>query len=520
MKDRSIKNVVFIMLDSLQFNYLGCYGNQWIKTPNIDALAREGVLFENAYSEGLPTIPVRRAMMTGRYTLHAKGWGPLDRDDTTVADIMWGRGVHSALIYDSAPLRLLKYGYSRGFDEVHFLHGHEMDHYYYANDDLVHYNVDDFIEYSNYGDDNVDIKAIKPETESYLKAKQYWRSEADNYGPRLMKRAMKFIEERDKTHPFMLWVDSFDPHQPWDAPSIWAGEPCPYDPDWTGKANINPPNGGVKNYSEAELHHMRMLYAEKVTMMDRWVGKFLDKIREEGLMENTLIMLTADHGVPIGNGEHGHGIMHKCRPWPYEELVHIPMIIRMPGGPSGKRVKSFVQSCDVAPTLCDWLGVRKGASMTFGDWDLPVAGVEDMQGESLLPLVTGEKEKLRDFAIAGYYGYSWSIITEDYTYIHWLQNSHDSENWNTDQTQGFYSDFYQFKEDALDEDKLGSNAHPQAQEMWSCSPSANVTCPDIDGFYDRRADPFQLNNIIKERPEKAKELFDKLRLFMGELKTM
>lgn len=78
---------------------------------------------------------------------------------------------------------------------------------------------------------------------------------------------------------------------------------------------------------------------------------------------------------------------------------------------------------------------------------------------------------------------------------------------------------YQFKEDALGEDRLGSNAHPQAQKMWSCSPSANVTCPDIDGFYDRRADPFQLNNI-KERPEKAKELFDKLRLFMGELKTM
>ena len=66
MKDRAIKNVIFIMLDSLQFNYLGCYGNKWIKTPNIDALAREGVLFENAYSEGLPTIPVRRAMMTGR----------------------------------------------------------------------------------------------------------------------------------------------------------------------------------------------------------------------------------------------------------------------------------------------------------------------------------------------------------------------------------------------------------------------------------------------------------------------
>ena len=72
------RNAIFIMLDTLQFNYLGCYGNDWIKTPNIDGLAKESTLFENAYTEGLPTIPCRRAMMTGRYTLPSKGWGPLD----------------------------------------------------------------------------------------------------------------------------------------------------------------------------------------------------------------------------------------------------------------------------------------------------------------------------------------------------------------------------------------------------------------------------------------------------------
>lgn len=63
-EDRKIKNVVLIMLDTLQFNYLGCYGNKVVKTPNIDRLARQGFLFENAYSEGLPTVPVRRALMT------------------------------------------------------------------------------------------------------------------------------------------------------------------------------------------------------------------------------------------------------------------------------------------------------------------------------------------------------------------------------------------------------------------------------------------------------------------------
>ena len=66
---REKKNVIVVMLDTLQFNYLGCYGNTRVKTPNIDRFATEGVVFENAYTEGLPTVPCRRAMLTGRYTL-------------------------------------------------------------------------------------------------------------------------------------------------------------------------------------------------------------------------------------------------------------------------------------------------------------------------------------------------------------------------------------------------------------------------------------------------------------------
>ena len=123
-----IKNAVFIMLDTLQFNYLGCYGNTKVKTPNLDRFARNGFLFENAYSEGLPTVPVRRALMTGRFTLPFGGWQPLGHEDTTLADIFWGRQAQTALIYDTPPMRLPKYGYSRGFDYVRFCPGHELDH--------------------------------------------------------------------------------------------------------------------------------------------------------------------------------------------------------------------------------------------------------------------------------------------------------------------------------------------------------------------------------------------------------
>ena len=82
---REKKNVIVVMLDTLQFNYLGCYGNTRVKTPNIDRFATEGVVFENAYTEGLPTVPCRRAMLTGRYTLPVKGWSQLDVSDTTIA---------------------------------------------------------------------------------------------------------------------------------------------------------------------------------------------------------------------------------------------------------------------------------------------------------------------------------------------------------------------------------------------------------------------------------------------------
>lgn len=98
---QKIRNVVFIMLDTLQFNYLGCYGNKKVKTPNFDRFARNGVLFENAYSEGLPTVPVRRATMTGRYTLPFAGWQALSPEDTTLSDILWGRDVQTALVYDT-----------------------------------------------------------------------------------------------------------------------------------------------------------------------------------------------------------------------------------------------------------------------------------------------------------------------------------------------------------------------------------------------------------------------------------
>lgn len=314
----------------------------------------------------------------------------------------------------------------------------------------------------------------------------------------------------------------FDPHEPWDPPSVYdPGKKCMYDPDYKGKDMFLPIQGHVEGlYTEEELHHIRMLYAEKITMCDKWFGWMMDKVNGLGLEDNTLVMVVSDHGSPMGNGEHGHGIMRKCRPWPYEELAHIPFMMRGPGLPTGNRIKSFVQSCDVAPTVVDWLGLGVHPSM---------------QGQSLLPLAKGEVEKVRDFAIAGYFRYSWSIITEDWSYIHWLKEeektvgdsrfgiygrdlaestAHLIEIGKThtveDRDTAFYSRAYEEHKKAATLD---------GEDQWTCTPASSREVPARDELYDRKKDPFQLNNIAAENPEMAKKMFDELRLFMAELRA-
>ena len=337
-EDRKIKNVVLIMLDTLQFNYLGCYGNKVVKTPNIDRLARQGFLFENAYSEGLPTVPVRRALMTGRFTLPYGGWQPLAPDDTTVADIMWGKNMQTALVYDTPPMRLPKYGYSRGFDFVSFNPGQELDHTSFADVPLdPALKPEDytsptmvFNEKGEVIDD--DSTQLLDEIGCFLRQQQFRKPE-DSYISRVMTDAQNWLSNRrDKTRPFLLWVDSFDPHEPWDPESVWKGEPCPYDPEYVGNPLVLAPWTPIEGrITERECEHIRALYMEKITQVDKWVGELLDSIRAQGLWDETLIVLMSDHGQPMGEGEHGHGIMRKCRPWPYEELVHVPLIMHVPG---------------------------------------------------------------------------------------------------------------------------------------------------------------------------------------------
>lgn len=444
--------------------------------------------------------------MTGRYTLPFGGWQPLSPDDTTISDILWGRNVQTALVYDTPPMRLPKYGYSRGFDYVKFCPGHELDHTVYKDVPPdpgmrpIDYTSHSMV-YNEKGELIDDASsALLDEIDCFLRFRQSWRSEDDNYVSVVAREADRWLRDiRIKTRPFLLWVDSFDPHEPWDPPSVWEKKPCPYNPEWKGNPILLAPWTPVEGrITDEECEHVRALYAENIELVDRRIGMLLDSIRDQGLWDETMIIITSDHGQPMGKGEHGHGIMRKCRPWPYEELVHVPLLMHIPGMEGGKRIKSFVQNVDLAPTMLDALDLF-GEGMDSG-YGFPVFGTEDMQGQSLLPLIRGEVDKIRDFVIAGYYGMSWSIITEDYSYIHWILKDASHLDYTSTENPG--------KETMENE------------AMWSCTAGAKQEVPDSDELYDRRTDRFQLNNIIKEQPEKATELLRMLKLHIGELKTM
>ena len=394
-------NVIVIMEDSFRKDHLGCYGNEWIKTPNIDKFASEAVIFDYAYAEGLPTIPVRTALFTGRYTLPFRGWQPLEQNDVLLAELLWDKGVTSALISDTYHMHKPQMGFGRGFDYVVWIRGQEFD------PAVIDPNVE--VDLSKFSEKNWRLtragrppRIRKKQFEQYLRNRAHWKSEEDHHVAQVMKAGMKWLEDmvqNGKRDRLFLWLDSFDPHEPWDPPSHYT-DMYPV-PEYDGLPIIL--GGGFvgKDWTLAEIRHVRSQYAGTITMVDKWTGIFLEKVEELGLLDNTMIIFLSDHGEPLGE----HEIIRKCQPWPYDELSRIPLIIRLPDGmKERKRINAFVGMPDIAPTI-----------LNFFDVKVPPI----MQGRNLLPLIQGEEEGM-DFGISGFYGRSWSIRNHEWSFYLWL----------------------------------------------------------------------------------------------------
>ena len=124
-----VVNVILIMLDSLRRDHLGSYGNDWIQTPNIDALAADSVVFDEAYPESLPTLPVRNALLSGRHCGPELGWGPMREGDIRLPEILAKGGYTSAFVTDVYHMMKPGMNFHRGFHAWRWIRGQEQDPY-------------------------------------------------------------------------------------------------------------------------------------------------------------------------------------------------------------------------------------------------------------------------------------------------------------------------------------------------------------------------------------------------------
>jgi arylsulfatase A-like enzyme len=385
-------NLIVICIDSLRQDHVSFYagGQSRVRTPNIDALAGESVVFDNMYPEALPTIPIRTQMMTGQRTLGTRPWQPLESSDRTIAEILSDAGYTSALITDTWHYTKPGYNFHRAFNTWRWIRGQEYDPY--RSQPLSRLRVDDYTKESF-------TDFWKALVERFLQNVEPFCETGDWFAAQLSQEAAEWLKDNRRRDRLFLWCDFFDPHEPWFPPPEFDRYTSK---EFHGTPIILPMGGEASEHmTPEEIEYTRALYAGEVAYVDHFVGRLLDKVRELGLWDESVIVLVSDHGHPLAD----HGKFLKGGDRLYNELLKVPFMIRFPRGEyGGRRVEALAQFHDILPTLLSALEVPQD--------------VEAFGGRDLMPVIRGERHPIRESVITGFYAapdrcirtVEWSLI--------------------------------------------------------------------------------------------------------------
>ncbi len=361
-------NVLVISIDTLRADHLGSYGGTWGLTPSLDRLAADGVRCREAITSAPWTLPAVGSLMTARYPRHhgagqltnrrdPLGRSALPPDAWTLATALHADGYRTHAVVTN-PYLALRYGFGQGFD------GYE--------------NLTIESEYFVASRDTTATRLLE------------WIAPAAVIGDRgdtVSARATRWLERTGTSGPFFLWLHYIDPHPPYSragvtrhksfrGDSLLGAQAAPVADLTLTSTDAARLRSGELRLTEPEKDAVRGLYRDEVASVDAAVGRVLDTLDRLGLGERTLVVVVSDHGEEFwehGGVEHGHTV--------YEELVHVPLLMRWPGHlPAGKVVEPVVRMTDVAPTILDLLG-------------LPPAPAAD--GFTMMPLVRGEESAPR-----------------------------------------------------------------------------------------------------------------------------
>ena len=422
-------NVIVIVSDTCRKDRLGCYGNKEVHTPAIDYLASQSAIFERCYCASFPTVPHRTDCFLGRYGFPFYGWVDLPREHPTLSEILGRAGVRSQLIHDTPGIGGSKLG--RGFDGVKWNRGQAGG-----------------VELRRF-DREIELKCTPERIRSPqvmrggLELASWWQSEDETFPARTMKDACRWLEVHRNCDNFLLWVDTFDPHEPWLSPMWYVRL---YYPDYEGEDLINAPYDDVSDFTPEEIRWMNARYNGELTMVDKWIGVLLEKIEELNLLDRTAVIFTSDHGFLLG--EHNKAGKHTIvgDPWPiYEEIALNPLLIRLPDGQRGTRFDALVQPVDIHATILDLFGV-------------PVP--ESCHGKSLLPLIRGETSKHREFAFSsGFLGESRPALVSRLTVS-------SDDGWSLICHPNYKAELYRVTDDPKQQNNLIASHTLQAERLF------------------------------------------------------
>ncbi len=373
-------NIIVICLDTFRADIVGEGGAlAEIHTPAMDQLAAQSATFDRAFGESQPTLQARRSLMTGmrcfpwRFNLdrrghwhHAAGWHKIPPEHDTLAEMLVRRGYYTGLVTDTHHMFKPTMNYTRGFCSWEFVRGQVDDHWRGGTREMV----------------EPLMKRVCREPidwQRHLVLLQYFlnnrdRRSPDDYSPaRVFSSASRWLEDNHQNAPFFLWVDGFDPHEPWDPPKQYADR---YMPDYDGIDFIWAHHG--PEATAEEIARVKALYCGEVTFVDECIGRFLESVDALKLWDDSIVVLTSDHGTQIlDHGSFGKGPRNLRR---YN--TRIAMHLRHPDGPRGEHIRGFVQAHDLAPTLLGQCGV-------------PV----ETDGRDFWPLAKGAADAIRDHVV-------------------------------------------------------------------------------------------------------------------------
>lgn len=385
-------NVLLITIDSLRADRVGTDRGL---TPEIDAVAESGINCQQAITHGQGTPIAFPSILTGTYPMLYGGCSSLSPRRPVLPRQLQGAG-YDTVAFTSNPHLFENYGYSIGFNEFNEYRGDAGGAAGESHSVLERIRL---AVSSVVGQDSQIYDLLRPVYYFLLTA-----TNERPYAPaeEINKHFLSWLDNRDSSTPFFSWVHYMDTHYPFYQDNDRLGEiGADSIPTRTQRRVNRLMNESAEKLTESDVEMLTALYDAETRFTDEQIGRLLDGLRDRGLYEDTIIIITSDHGEALG--EHDAFGHYKA---PYEELFRVPLVIRIPGGGSHV-IDEQVGLVEIAPTVLDYLHEP-----------ITTADEEPFSGSSLRQLIESDEEWPGWRHIIGH-GNPLGVRTEQWKYVWW-----------------------------------------------------------------------------------------------------